>query len=91
MIIDMKLSTKLLSFYNTNSKVRKGPVIIYDLGGAGSNEILREFFSWPTRRVERKIRQLLDVSQKKFDAYYYTTQYLLLQNGCTKCKGLKAI
>ena len=47
-------------------------------GGAGSNDILREFFSWPTRRVEKKIRRLLDVSQKNFDAYYYTTQYLLL-------------
>ncbi len=33
----------------------KGPVIIYDRGGAGSNNFLRKIFLWPTRCVEKKI------------------------------------
>ncbi len=46
----------------------KGLVIIYDQGGAESNDFLRKIFSWPTRRAKKKI---LNVAWKIFDAYSY--------------------
>ncbi len=40
----------------------KGPVIIYDQGGEGSNDFLWKIFLRPTRRAKKKIRGLLDIA-----------------------------
>ena len=44
----------------TLGDLSKGPVIIYDQGGSGSNQIFQEKISWPIQRAARKIRSPLD-------------------------------
>ena len=39
----------------------KGPVIIYDRGGPEENNILRENFSRPTQRMDKKFRGPLGI------------------------------
>ncbi len=62
------------------------------LGGSESNEFLWKIFSWPTRCMEKKIRSLLDILPKIFDAHSYNRNNMHIVQVFSSCaRAIKVV